>query len=65
MGGAEVEERSVMNMGVTRTTRGRWKLELQTDRQAGGPKSQAQSSAERPGRGSEPSTPVPQLLPLR
>lgn len=34
-GGAEVEERSVMNREATRTTRGRWKPELQTDRQAG------------------------------
>lgn len=54
-GGVEVEERSVMNREATRT-RGGWKPELQTDRQAGGPASQAQSGAGRPGRGSELST---------
>lgn len=35
MGGAEVEERRVMNRGAMRTTRGGWEPELQTDRQAG------------------------------
>lgn len=34
MGGAEVEERRVMNREATRTTRGGRKPELQTDRQA-------------------------------